>query len=138
MATNLTCSSCDAIYSFIQKLLVDLNVTTECCLGNDSNCSNATDGQRTNAAKGDRYARHFNLLSLPFLTYLFAHSQPYTHCSLWLWFPDDSWSESVVSAWSDSYSPAQQKTKPLPLHQHPVDCPGHLCPILQRPTQLTT
>ena len=38
--TNLTCSSCDAVYGFIQQLLVELDVTTQCCLANGSaSCS---------------------------------------------------------------------------------------------------
>ena len=49
---NLTCTSCYAVYGFIQQLLVDLDVTTQCCLANGSaSCSNATI-QKTDTTKG--------------------------------------------------------------------------------------
>ena len=52
---NLTCSSCDAIYGFIGQLLVDLDMTSSCCLGNvnASDCGNSTDKGETDAAKGN-------------------------------------------------------------------------------------
>ena len=50
--TNLTCSSCAAIYGFIQQLLVNLDVTTSCCLGNSSTCNDTIANERTNPAKG--------------------------------------------------------------------------------------
>ena len=47
---NITTSSCDAIYGFIEQLLVDLDVTEYCCLTYNSTCTN--NGTRTNYAKG--------------------------------------------------------------------------------------
>ena len=61
---NLTCSSCDAIYGFVQELLVHLNVTTPCCLGNSSACDVIDEGSepnvntRTDPAKGIEYYIH--------------------------------------------------------------------------------
>ena len=48
---NITTSSCDAIYGFIEQLLVDLDVTEYCCLTEDN--STCTDnGTSTHLAKG--------------------------------------------------------------------------------------
>jgi hypothetical protein len=37
-ATSDLCPSCDVIHDFVRELLVRLNVTTPCCLGNSSAC----------------------------------------------------------------------------------------------------
>ena len=59
---NFTCSSCGAVYGFVQNLLIRLNVTTPCCLGlantNSSSCDVTNEGSdpetsnRTDPAKG--------------------------------------------------------------------------------------
>ena len=58
---NFTCSSCGAVYDFVQTLLIRLNVTTPCCLGktNSSSCDDTNDDtdepgtrSRTDPAKG--------------------------------------------------------------------------------------
>ena len=50
--TNLTCPSCDVMYGFIQQLLVNLDVTTQCCLSNGSACNAADDKNTADPAKG--------------------------------------------------------------------------------------
>ena len=57
LTSNFTCSSCGAIYGFIKKLLLRLNVTTPCCLGNITACEMFVDPEietfgRTDPAKG--------------------------------------------------------------------------------------
>ena len=56
VSSNLTCSSCEAIFDVVQKLLLRLNVTTPCCLGDNSTCSDHVDPEnpeeRTDPAKG--------------------------------------------------------------------------------------
>ena len=47
---NIT-TSCDAIYGFIEQLLVDLDVAEHCCLTVNSSCTN-NGTSRTNYAKG--------------------------------------------------------------------------------------
>ena len=49
---SLTCSSCGKVYELVQQLLVDLDTTEPCCLGNDTTCGNGTDHERTDPAKG--------------------------------------------------------------------------------------
>ena len=58
--TSGLCSSCDTIYDFVQELLINLNVTTPCCLGNTSACDEIGDATeppatRTDPAKGIIY-----------------------------------------------------------------------------------
>ena len=50
---NITTSSCtcDAIYGFIEQLLIDLDVTEYCCLAED-NITCANNGTRPHAAQG--------------------------------------------------------------------------------------
>ena len=54
--TSGLCSSCDTIYGFVHKLLINLNVTTPCCLGNTSACAIVKETEspdtRTDPAKG--------------------------------------------------------------------------------------
>ena len=56
VSSNLTCSSCAAIFDFVQELLLRLNVTTPCCLSDNLTCSDPVDpdpaGGRTDPAKG--------------------------------------------------------------------------------------
>ena len=56
LESNFTCTSCSAVHDFVQTLLIRLNVTTPCCLGNNTACTPEdppTSVPRTDPAKGN-------------------------------------------------------------------------------------
>ena len=61
LASNLTCS---VMYEFVNGLLVKLNLTTECCLVNDTACGHHHHGQQngTNLTEGIHCSHSLNEL----------------------------------------------------------------------------
>ena len=73
---SLTCSSCGKVYELVQQLLVDLDTTEPCCLGNDTTCGNGTDHERTDPAKGILTVCMLKALTRKCIGELSAHTSP--------------------------------------------------------------
>ena len=124
---NITTSSCDAIYGFIEQLLIDLDVAEYCCLAEDDiTCAN--NGTSTHRAKGIKvYTRKSKSQSIsvnlvddtsppppsPSLSF------PLSPCSLWLWFSNGNLCQLTLSSWTDPtsiHNEKQQTSRRLPVH----------------------